>query len=124
MRACVVVINKAELHLSLLIEPTMSYNTLDTKPRAHSPSEGNVVDHHAPHGNPTHIYPFSLSNFATFKVTDEVPAGPKRVDPKTTMIKVQPLKRSEMQVNFEPSICTIHIFIAIIAFLCSGSWNW
>ena len=34
------------------------------------------------------------------KVTDELPAGPKRAtDPKSTMIQVQPLKRSEMQVN-------------------------
>ena len=43
------------------------------------------------------------------------------------MIQVQPLKRSEMQVNLNRQTApTIHIFIEsfVIAFLCSGSWNW
>ncbi|KAJ3505575.1 hypothetical protein NLJ89_g7345 [Agrocybe chaxingu] len=63
----------------------MSYNGSDSKARAHSPSEGNVVDHHAA------------------GVTEEAPVGPRR-EPhaKDTMIQVQPLKRSEMQVSSEP----------------------
>ena len=90
----------------------MSYlnNTLDTKPRAHSPSEGNVVDHHAPNGRLHNLFLFPVHNIhkSLPQVTDELPAGPKRIDPKATMIKVQPLKRSEMQVNLSHQSLSIH----------------
>ncbi|KAG6919757.1 hypothetical protein DXG01_001591 [Tephrocybe rancida] len=64
----------------------MSHNGIDTKSRAFAASEdgtANVVDHHAAH------------------VTDELPAGPRRTTGGggETMITVQPLKRSEMQVT-------------------------
>jgi erythrocyte band 7 integral membrane protein len=77
-------------------------NSLDTKARAHSPSEGNVVDHHAANGMPLFsIHVLTFVHKLLLQVTDELPAGPKRLaDPKSTMIQVQPLKRSEMQVNF------------------------
>ena len=79
----------------------MSYS-LDNKPRAHSPSEGNVVDHHAANG----VFQFELVPYlaliiGAFQVTDELPAGPRSLDPKSTMIQVQPLKRSEMQVRLD-----------------------
>ena len=47
----------------------------------------------------TFVFQVYIAHILLLQVTDELPAGPKRVaDPKATMIKVQPLKRSEMQV--------------------------
>ena len=49
----VCVINRELLLPTKLFPGAMSYlNNLDSKPRAHSPSEGNVVDHHAANGMP------------------------------------------------------------------------
>ncbi|PPQ69894.1 hypothetical protein CVT26_014157 [Gymnopilus dilepis] len=64
----------------------MSYlaeNGIDSKARAHSPSEGNIVDHNAANDEPH-------------------PVGPKRpmmTAPDSNMLHVQPLKRSEMQAS-------------------------
>ncbi|KAF8883176.1 hypothetical protein CPB84DRAFT_1838139 [Gymnopilus junonius] len=74
----------------------MSYNaenSVDTKARPHSPSEGNVVDHHAAN------------------VTDDVPVGPKRVaaGPHNTMLHVEPLKRSEMQPSYAQDLGTTEV---------------
>jgi len=82
----------------------MSYlNNLDNKPRAHSPSEGNVVDHHAAN------------------VTDELPAGPKRAaDPKSHIILVQPLKRSEMQPSYAQDLGTGEVTHGIYGSLLQG----
>ena len=71
-----------------------------------------------------------FNKFLSTQVTDELPAGPRKVaDPKATMIKVQPLKRSEMQVSKKTFIrpyTSYLIFFSrymILAFLCSRSWN-
>lgn len=74
-------------------------------------------------------FPVYNAHKSLLQVTDELPAGPKRVDPKSTMIKVQPLKRSEMQVNLcRQAVSKHHSYLlnssCYIAFLCSGSWNW
>ncbi|KAF8806125.1 hypothetical protein BYT27DRAFT_7102573 [Phlegmacium glaucopus] len=83
----------------------MSYlnNHDDSKPRPRSPSEYNVVDHHAAN------------------VTDEVPAGPKRfpVD-KSTMIQVQPLKRSEMQPSYAQDLGTGEVTHGVYGSLLQG----
>ena len=48
------------------------------------------------------VFRVYLVHKSSLQVTDELPAGPKRAtDPKSTMIQVQPLKRSEMQVKFD-----------------------
>jgi len=64
--------------------------------------------------------------FSFAKVTEEVPVGPRRVHAAdtSTMIHVQPLKRSEMQVcPFYVSLIYIsHDFFAP-AFICPGSWH-
>ena len=92
-------------------------SNLDVKPRAHSPSEGNVVDHHAANGVPL-VNSLKYTHAESFQVTDEPPAGPKRfADPKkSTMIQVQPLKRSEMQVSLNP-FKLHHIYILSVTWL-------
>ncbi|CAA7258527.1 unnamed protein product [Cyclocybe aegerita] len=81
----------------------MSYNGSDSKARAHSPSEGNVVDHHAA------------------GVTEEVPVGPRR-EPhaKDTMIQVQPLKRSEMQPSYAQDLGTGGVTHGVYGSLLQG----
>jgi regulator of protease activity HflC (stomatin/prohibitin superfamily) len=86
----------------------MSYlpeNGIDTKARAHSPSSGNVVDHHAA------------------GVTDDVPVGPKRVGiaaDTSTMIHVQPLKRSEMQPSYSQDFGTAEVTHGVYGSLLQG----
>ncbi|RDB19910.1 hypothetical protein Hypma_012963 [Hypsizygus marmoreus] len=87
----------------------MSHNGIDSKARAPSPSSstssrGNVVDHHAAH------------------VTDEVPAGPRRVGAqnKDHLIVVQPLKRSEMQPSYAQDLGTGEVTHGIYGSLLQG----
>jgi regulator of protease activity HflC (stomatin/prohibitin superfamily) len=82
-------------------------NNVDSKPRAPSPLEGNVVDHHAAN------------------VTDEPPAGPKKakVDPKSTLIQVQPLKRSEMQPSYAQDLGTGEVTHGVYGSLLHGLGN-
>lgn len=66
--------------------------------------------------------------FSFAKVTEEVPVGPRRAHAAdtSTMIHVQPLKRSEMQVcpfYMFPSFIFLMIFFTP-AFICPGSWHW
>ncbi|KAG5638083.1 hypothetical protein H0H81_001933 [Sphagnurus paluster] len=86
----------------------MSYNGIDTKARASSSSEagdshGNVVDHHAAH------------------VTEE-PAGPRRNHgpDKSTVISVQPLKRSEMQPSYAQDLGTGEVTHGVYGSLLQG----
>jgi erythrocyte band 7 integral membrane protein len=76
---------------------------IDRKDR-HSPSgstssHGNVVDHHAPHGT---CYSHSLlSQGLTVPVTEEpLPRDPHRTGLSKHVIKVQPLKKDEMQPSY------------------------
>lgn len=84
----------------------------DTKYHEPTPSEisrGNVVDQFEPNGthSPMSLPPTtmatSLQSHSMSEVTDERPAGPslgkKAMGNGTHVIKVQPLKRSEMQVR-------------------------
>lgn len=79
-----------------------------TKGRVPSPSgssgHGNVVDHHAAN------------------VTDELPAGPRRTGDlaKSTMIQVQPLKRSEMQPSYAQDLGTGEVTHGIYGSLIQG----
>ncbi|KAF8505711.1 hypothetical protein F5888DRAFT_1651269 [Russula emetica] len=62
-------------------------STIDRKDRLHSPSgstasRGNVVDHHAPH------------------VTDDIPRDHHHTGMNPRVIKVQPLKKDEMQPSY------------------------
>ncbi|KAK0190412.1 stomatin family protein [Armillaria mellea] len=90
----------------------MSYNGIDRKDRAPSPSEGsigsprNVVDHDAPH------------------VTADVPVVPRKLgDTKQHMITVQPLKRSEMQPSYAQDLGTGEVTHGVYGSLlqCLGS---
>lgn len=87
----------------------MSYNGIDRKDRAPSPNSSgheNVVDHHAAHGMCLNISVADQEIQLIVAVTDEPAAGRRTIpDPKSHMITVQPLKRSEMQVS-----CLLHSF--------------
>ncbi|KAF5388428.1 hypothetical protein D9615_000840 [Tricholomella constricta] len=87
----------------------MSHSGIDSKARVPSPSgsndsHGNVVDHHAAH------------------VTDELPAGPRRSNApdKSTVITVQPLKRSEMQPSYAQDLGTGEVTHGIYGSLLQG----
>ena len=57
----------------------------------------------------------SLALYSVLQVTDELPAGPKRmVDAKSTMIQVQPLKRSEMQASLNRLKTAPSIYLPIL----------
>lgn len=123
--------------------PSQSYamSNIDSKARAYTPSDrsargNNVVDHDAPNGEtpvrpaPLPPPPLVLTMSGAHSVTDE-PRGTASMPPKKPngeqFIKVQPLKRSEMQVRYPRT--GDYFFRHLIswrhppALVCSGPWD-